>query len=1269
MFKTCRVLIALLAMQLVLFAAHGATAAGQTYYTDLTELVKNVSITGAEVTGTTWTVQPDTPYDMSVVFQETGSKQFDMDSLSLTYQLPDGITFGDETQTGNGEMSFLFGPATYKLQYTYTVAPDGSVEITPDYAGFAEEYGDQILNALKQSTRLGIKIDFSGKFHRENEHLEWGNHVETDVVVDLEEKHDLQIEKIAEYDPEEGCINYTLKVTSEGNNRDIVVKDTIAGNALTLDGTVSITGAGSSTCTPNPETEATFEYAIDSMTDGQVIEFTYSAKINYDADSDHDGQLTYDQTHNTASVTGDDTDEKHVNWGNHIQFSSVSKGNGQVVGGDGQTQTVSWTVEVNKERIISIGGTELTDSISGDGLPMKYSGDGITVLVYNANGVLVDTRNVSWAQLGVDKETAQSYTYTFPQGDGIYYYRITYTTDVDVSRLTGDGTVINDAGGEHGQSTGSAGITGHDEEGKPGISKKVTDQSIEEATWQVIVHVPAGGLAAQYSTLTDTLPSRYFYFLDPPVTLWDELSDSPVEVTGLQEGDSATVVPGAHGFEVHFKDRNGNDGLTDIGAAYDVYITFKMKNNQDWIRAAAASEDPSFLNHQNTASLTTELTATAIETITTPTVEKNVSSSIFVQDGVRYLEYNIILGGVTSGDDLITIRDDFDTSVFRVPTDAEARALWQQFAVLGGTQYSQIAPVGTAVYSNTGSGINITVADIPNEPPYGYLRIHYFLALKDDVDLDQLAANSPGGKWKTTNTAIWNDVSGDATFEHDYNCLEKELLNLEYINDDNRIAKYRITFNPQQGLLNNGEDIILKDTWSESLNIDYSSIRITTVPESANANVSYSISGYTATYTIPDQTKVIIEYSALVLGKGPVEFGNEVTAGDWEDRTKNSYTFKTDSEATGVGIYFPVLKVDESNNRIRIPGVKFKLTAPNGYPLKDEEDLYEVILETDENGVILIDQSKYVLYFYDAAGTFDEDDPSTYIVYTLAEVEPAAGYAPVDIVYTMSFTDDIDQVSFDGAYIYPAAGGSMQIKNKPLEGLTVRKKTVRDDSGKEFKFTITLDDPSINGTYGKMDDQGQYDEHAVTFENGVAEFTLKDGKYKQAFGLPAGIGYTITETAEDGYATVSTGRTAAGDPLAPGDTTFTGTTQVDGTEITFVNTKVLPTSITFQAAKFLTGREMTEGEFTFGVYENGELVQTVTNDENGVVNFEPIPYTLADVGIHTYTVKEVVPEGVTPENPTKDGYTYDLTSFTITVQVSNDSDGILRAGIIDISKN
>ena len=74
--------------------------------------------------------------------------------------------------------------------------------------------------------------------------------------------------------------------------------------------------------------------------------------------------------------------------------------------------------------------------------------------------------------------------------------------------------------------------------------------------------------------------------------------------------------------------------------------------------------------------------------------------------------------------------------------------------------------------------------------------------------------------------------------------------------------------------------------------------------------------------------------------------------------------------------------------------------------------------------------------------------------------------------------------------------------------LSVTKSVKGGDTEKDFAFTVTLSDTSINGTYGEM-----------TFVNGVAHFTLRDGQTKTATGLPVGITYTVVEEKYENYTT------------------------------------------------------------------------------------------------------------------------------------------------------
>lgn len=68
------------------------------------------------------------------------------------------------------------------------------------------------------------------------------------------------------------------------------------------------------------------------------------------------------------------------------------------------------------------------------------------------------------------------------------------------------------------------------------------------------------------------------------------------------------------------------------------------------------------------------------------------------------------------------------------------------------------------------------------------------------------------------------------------------------------------------------------------------------------------------------------------------------------------------------------------------------------------------------------------------------------------------------------------------------------------------------DVNKEFKFTVQLNE-AINGTFGDM-----------TFTQGKAEFTLKHGESKTATGLYEFIGYTVTETDNEGYVVTVNGK-------------------------------------------------------------------------------------------------------------------------------------------------
>ncbi|MGO3017667.1 MAG: Spy0128 family protein [Anaerococcus sp.] len=113
------------------------------------------------------------------------------------------------------------------------------------------------------------------------------------------------------------------------------------------------------------------------------------------------------------------------------------------------------------------------------------------------------------------------------------------------------------------------------------------------------------------------------------------------------------------------------------------------------------------------------------------------------------------------------------------------------------------------------------------------------------------------------------------------------------------------------------------------------------------------------------------------------------------------------------------------------------------------------------------------------------------------------------------------------------------------------------------------------------------------------------------------------------------------------------TANYDNGPAVFTNSyQAAPDSIVLEAKKILEGQELIAGQFTFTLTdESGEIIQTVTNNAEGQVIFDEITYD--KTGIHTYIIKETRGD--------QGGVTYDTTSYTVVVRVTDDGEGNLVA--------
>ncbi|MEE1388735.1 MAG: FctA domain-containing protein [Collinsella sp.] len=328
-------------------------------------------------------------------------------------------------------------------------------------------------------------------------------------------------------------------------------------------------------------------------------------------------------------------------------------------------------------------------------------------------------------------------------------------------------------------------------------------------------------------------------------------------------------------------------------------------------------------------------------------------------------------------------------------------------------------------------------------------------------------------------------------------------------------------------------------------------------------------------------------------------------------------------------------------------------------------------------------------------GTIEYAKPGTY-TYVIAEQpgdETSLTFSKATYRATVTVTDNgagkllaktkIAQLTDDAGDAAERTVEAAIFTNTAKTGsLTVKKTVVGGDSQREFGFTVALadgDGEPVSGTFGKG-------EHAVTFTDGKATFTLKDGGEKTVAGLPVGAHYTVTEDAAEGYTTTVNG--------ADGSKTEGAVTE-DGATVAFTNTygtaaegRDVSTAGLF--TKTLEGRDWAEGDsFQFALAgEGGAPMPEGSADGSKTVSvtaaagtkagdrvafdFGSIRYTLddikdagfAEVGgkrvrakTFTYEVREVRPD----DGSAIAGVDYDGHAATMTVTVTDDGSGNLTA--------
>lgn len=346
--------------------------------------------------------------------------------------------------------------------------------------------------------------------------------------------------------------------------------------------------------------------------------------------------------------------------------------------------------------------------------------------------------------------------------------------------------------------------------------------------------------------------------------------------------------------------------------------------------------------------------------------------------------------------------------------------------------------------------------------------------------------------------------------------------------------------------------------------------------------------------------------------------------------------------------------IASEGNHYKLKGDDFtfalhRVTAPNG--VMTEADQTKA---NDAQGNIRFDQLSFPLpgtYVYTVSERdttvpgITKDGTVTTITYTVKDVDHAGRLKVVDKTITRSDGKTANGIRFDNTYNPKGVGYTLGGVKTIINTDTATNRIPQDG---EFTFKLTSHD-------GAPMPKGSKDGVKTVHNTGIG-FTFGRMDYSK----PGTYVYTVTEQADRdstiGYSTQAYDVTVT---VADNGGMLTASADRQANDIRFDNTYTpLSVDVTVKADKHLTGRALNDGEFTAELKDmDGNTLQSkqfkrdtggeVKADEgDGTLAFDKL--TFGKTGIYRYTVDET--------DTQLGGVTYDTTSHTVTVTVTEDAD-------------
>ena len=1191
----------------------------------LEDFTTEVSIDAEKDASGSYVVKKGSTYTIHLTFREDEEESGKQFSNPLTYTLPAGFrdidhSFEDFAITVSDSTG-----SSYTVSGNKVSLDDGKLKVTFNVS-------DPNWGHLEKARNTQFYLTLKGTFDDNAKELDWGNGKKTSLSVNT--SGGVTTAKEANYNREDGKVHYTVRVTSNGYNQNVSVKDSLTGTALTYDQNVTSEVTGG---VVKSQTDRGFEYAIPEMTDGQIATLMYTASVNFDALDG--GQGTEEQVGNSVVTTSDqqpNSEPVQESWTNKIDYLSISKQAGTASDGtDSGHKTIPWTVTYNADRRGSAAGRTITDSIVENSKSiLKYSGDGITVAVTDAEGNEVRKDNVSWATVGVtDPASAYSWQYKIPESDTkAYQYTVSYTTDADLTGVVTNTSVSNTVKDDKEHSSGASANVEPGPDSKIGVTKTAGGHDNQTISWTVTLTVPKTGLKT--AQMIDYLPKMYVAGADR-YDEWDALS---VKVEGLLDGEDMVQDPASDQTKAvytFYQDKaHKTTGLKGGDKARTITVTFSTKINQDWLDKADQTYMMTHTNKVDFVGNDQKVSAQAEVSVTKQEIKKSEDRSQTVTiDGKSYpaWHFTITMKGAEVKD--FDVTDTFDQRLRYVEPNEKVPELdLSNAGKLTGKYWDSVEL--SAKVSENNVVFHVTKAAIEkilnDGSDISELHIGYWLIPRDEASLKDIMQEAAANEGVTSlkNIARWDNGSAEAAASYEYPGLSKKLLTdqskLNTTDGTQPVATYEIDANPAGAQMGDGTTLVMKDTMSANQVLNPQSVYIT-----PSEGSSYEVSraddgGQVLTFTIPDKTPVKIVYSATVTGGNVSQtLKNTAELAGYKSSSENTASKSTSAGGSAANYAVTVFKHEEGDLTKKLSGCTFELhkadSTDAAWPGRGKQ------FTTGDDGTVIVEPTE---------GSSWGLTPGKQ--YYLIEVKAPEGYQLDQIKHYFSIsadgtTDETKHLYMNGATI---AVSDKKEEQAPDKGsLKIVKTTSGAATPADTIFTI-----SGPNDYKAEKKYSEFTDGKLTLENlPVGEYTVTEDANSAAVS-----NYTLTVSGDNG-----TAKTVEKDKTATVTITNTYSQKVGSLEIVKTTSgSTTPSGTTFTIAgpnnysKTVTYSEFTDGKLTLANLPEGEYTVTEDTDRAAVENYS---LTVTGNGDKAQVVK-----GETATVKIKNKYSRDKGSLKIT---------------------